>query len=228
MLQKAPTTDRFRYVYRKDLGYYVVNLDDPYWDPEKKQMRHRYTMVGKSKTKNGPIEFGPKYRAKHARQQLEEGLTVSRTLAVGEILVLSHMQNQLALKKVLISTLGREDAEKLLGLAYYSICTGEPLSYAQSWFESHGMETLSLDAPRISELLHRLNDDVQKRFFALWLKRKGTGGAFCYDITSVSSYGKDNDMAIIGTRRSCGKSILPCSAAGAMAFPSGTPHFRGL
>ena len=72
MLGKSITTSKFRYVYRKDLGYYVVNTDDPFWDTEKKQMRHRYTMVGRSKTKDGLIEFGPKYQARFAQQQLND------------------------------------------------------------------------------------------------------------------------------------------------------------
>ncbi|HHU88829.1 MAG TPA: hypothetical protein GXZ38_05685, partial [Spirochaetales bacterium] len=49
MEEQRKNKQKFYYVWRKDLGYYVVNIDNPYWDGEKKQMRHRYQMVGKSK-----------------------------------------------------------------------------------------------------------------------------------------------------------------------------------
>jgi len=31
---------KFYYVFRKDLGYYIVNTDTPNWDKEKKISRH--------------------------------------------------------------------------------------------------------------------------------------------------------------------------------------------
>ncbi len=35
MDKKSDSPKKFHYVYRKDLGYYTVNTDDPYWDREK-------------------------------------------------------------------------------------------------------------------------------------------------------------------------------------------------
>jgi hypothetical protein len=72
MNKQKNSSKKFKYVYRKDLGYYTVSTDDPYWDKEKKQMRHRYTLVGKSMSKGGPIEYGAKYRSAQAQKQLFE------------------------------------------------------------------------------------------------------------------------------------------------------------
>lgn len=201
-MQKKPNTaKKFHYVFRKDLGYYTVNIDNPYWDAEKKQMRHRYTLVGKSMRKDGPIEFGPKYRAQHAQKQLREGLQITRTTSEGELLVLSQMQKQLKLSPQLKKALGKDDAQNVFALAAYSVCTQAPLAYASSWLESHGLEQLGLHAPRISELLTRISTDAQKQFFSSWLKQQAGGGALCYDITSVSSYGKNNDFIEYGYNR---------------------------
>jgi len=35
MQSDDPKKNTFRYVFRKDLGYYTVSIDDPYWDKEK-------------------------------------------------------------------------------------------------------------------------------------------------------------------------------------------------
>ncbi len=195
------TRHTFRYVYRKDLGYYTVSIDEPYWDKEKQQTRHRYTLVGKSMTKNGPIEFGPKYRAQQAQQRLLEGLTISRTISEGELLVLRHIEQQLSLNQFLVQAFGATDAQAVLVLAYYTICTHEPVSGAAPWLEQRGLEQLSLDAPRVSELLPRITADAQKTFFSAWMKQKAAGGALCYDISSLSSYGRNNDLIEYGYNR---------------------------
>ena len=165
MVKKTKDKQKFYYVWRKDLGYYVVNTDNPYWDAEKNQMRHRYTMVGKSKTKNGPIEFGPKYRAQMAEQQALDQIAVSETLSIGEYLVLHQLQKRLKITPALSKAFGKDVAKRIVALASYSVCTGEPLSYAQPWLASHGFGDLGLAAPRISELLPTLTTDLQNTFF---------------------------------------------------------------
>ncbi len=201
MDKDSDSPKKFKYVYRKDLGYYTVSTDDPYWDKEKKQMRHRYTMVGKSMTKGGSIEFGPKYRAAQAQKQLFDGLKVSQTKSIGELLVLQKIQKDLKITPLLSKAVGPDEVQKVLSLATYAICTREPLSLAAPWLEAHGLENYRLDAPRISELLRRLTPDVQKKFFSPWLKKKTNGGTLCYDITSVSSYGKNNHLIEYGYNR---------------------------
>jgi len=168
---------------------------------KKKQIRHRYTLVGKSMLKDGPIDFGPKYRAQHAQKQFREGLEIACTTSEGELLVLSQMQKQLKLSRQLKKALGKEDAQNVFALAAYSVCTQAPLAYAASWLESHGLEQLEFHAPRISVLLTRISTEAQKQFFSSWLKQQAGGGALCYDITSLSSYGKNNDFIEYGYNR---------------------------
>jgi hypothetical protein len=201
MNKQKNSSKKFKYVYRKDLGYYTVSTDDPYWDKEKKQMRHRYTLVGKSMSKGGPIEYGAKYRSAQAQKQLFEGLHISKSSSIGELLVLEQMYKHLQLLPLLTKAVGSDDVHKVLSLAAYSVCSGEPLSLAGPWFDSHGLENLGLDAPRISELLLRLTPDVQNKFFSPWLKKKAAGGTLCYDITSLSSYGKNNHLIEYGYNR---------------------------
>ncbi len=78
---------KFYYVFRKDLGYFIVNTDTPYWDKEKKISRHNYTMVGKSYSKGGEIIFGPKYKSMMKEQVPMKDIIVSTTTNVGEVLI---------------------------------------------------------------------------------------------------------------------------------------------
>ena len=192
---------KFYYVWRKDLGYYVVNIDKPYWDAEKKQMRHRYTMVGKSRSKDGPVEFGPKYRARMAKEKVVDTLAISKTTAIGEYLLLKEAEGRARVASALARVFSKEEGKRILALASYSVCTGDPLSYAGPWLVDHGFGDLDLEAARISELLPSLTQDKQNAFFKDWLKRKGSRGTLCYDITSISSYGKNNDLIEWGYNR---------------------------
>ena len=201
MVKEALDSEKFHYVYRKDLGYYTVNIDEPYWDRQKKQMRHRYKMVGKSSIKGGPIEFGPSYRAIRAQRGYIDALSASTTIYEGELLLLQHIAQELGLGRILTKVLGKEDAKKVLALASYVVCTHEPLSYAAPWLEARGLGHLGLEAPRISELLPTFTADRQNSFFSLWLKEKASSEALCYDITSVSSYARDNDLIEYGYNR---------------------------
>ncbi len=200
-MEHSDPARKLSYVFRKDLGYYTVSIDDPYWDKDKKQMRHRYTLVGKSLTKNGPVEYGPKYRAQSVNENLMAGLTITTTTLSGEMLVLAHMEKLLGLHRLLCKTFDTDTAAKILALAYYTICTRDPLSLSESWLDQRGLGDLGLDAPRISDLLPTLNQDLQRSFFSSWLALHAKGGTLCYDITSVRSYGRDNELLEFGYNR---------------------------
>ncbi len=222
MKDAEPGTETLRYVFRKDLGYYTVSKDDPYWDKEKKQMRHRYTLVGKSTTKNGPIEFGPKYRAQETQVSLIAGLTISSTTPVGEVIVLQQIEHELGVQTLLTKAFDKATAQRILALAFYTLCTGEPLSYAGIWLEQRGVASLELDAPRISDLLPTLTADKQRSFFSSWLTEKAKGGTLCYDITSVSSYGRDNEFLEYGYNRD-GENLKQINMALVSGKHSGLP-----
>ena len=205
MQSDDPKKNTFRYVFRKDLGYYTVSIDDPYWDKEKKQMRHRYTLVGKSATKNGPIEFGPKYRARETQASFLAGLVIRRTTLVGELLVLHQMERKLGIQRLLTKAFDKATAQQILALAFYSLCTGEPLSYAGVWLEQRGFGSLGLEAPRISDLLPSLTVDKQRGFFSLWLTTQAlaqgsyspeTGSTLC-ECCRVYPFGRWQDHAAI-------------------------------
>jgi len=222
MQSDDPKKNTFRYVFRKDLGYYTVSIDDPYWDKEKKQMRHRYTLVGKSATKNGPIEFGPKYRAQETQASFLAGLVIRRTTLVGELLVLHQMERKLGIQRLLTKAFDKATAQQILALAFYSLCTGEPLSYAGVWLEQRGFGSLGLEAPRISDLLPSLTVDKQRGFFSLWLTTQAKVGTLCYNITSVSSYGRENVFLEYGYNRD-GENLKQINMALLSGKSSGLP-----
>jgi transposase len=190
---------KFYYVFRKDLGYYIVNTDTPYWDKEKKISRHNYTMVGKSYSKGGEIIFGPKYKSMMKEQVPMKDIIVSTTTDVGEVLIFKKILKQLNLVRHLNKVFGEKDTQKILSLSYYSIRTRKPLSNAEEWLVKHGLETLA--PPRISELLGRLSEDKLNTFFSSWIHKQAQKSSLCYGISSISSYAKHNPYVESGYNR---------------------------
>ena len=190
-------------------------------------MRHRYTLVGKSATKHGPIEFGPKYRAQEAQTSLLAELAISTTTLVGELLVVQQIEQELGQEKLLTSAFDKATAQKILALACYSLCTGQLLSYAGVWLEHRGLGSLELEAPRISDLLPSLTVDRQRRFFSSWLTTNAKGGTLCYDITSMSSYSRENPYVEYGYNRD-GENLKQINMALLSGKHSGLPVWYSL
>lgn len=90
-------------------------------------------------------------------------IAVSHTSDAGEVLVLGKIVQHLSLVRCLNKAFGKEDAQLILALSYYSLRTRKPLSNAALWLEKHGLKELT--APRINELFGRLSEDKINTFF---------------------------------------------------------------
>ena len=75
---------------------------------------------------------------------------------MGQNLILDKMVAKSGLKPVLVKALGKVDADLALQLAGFSVCTGRPLSYAESWLDERGFDGSLLCSQRITDLLRRL------------------------------------------------------------------------
>jgi len=133
------------------------------------------------------------------------GLVIRRTTLVGELLVLHQMERKLGIQRLLTKAFDKATAQQILALAFYSLCTGEPLSYAGVWLEQRGFGSLELEAPRISDLLPSLTVDKQRGFFSSWLTTQAvaqgsyspeTGSTLC-ECCRVYPFGRWQDHAAI-------------------------------
>ncbi|MDA3835338.1 MAG: transposase, partial [Spirochaetales bacterium] len=83
----------------------------------------------------------------------------------------------------------------------YSICEGKPLCYAEDWLEGRGFNGSALCSQRITDFLRSLDKDVQNTFYAGWIAKKAEKKSLLFDISSISSYAKDNPYVERGYNR---------------------------
>lgn len=190
----------YKYVYEKARKLYRVVLDKPTYDKDKKKTIHHYETVGKAMEKGGEIEFGLKYAAIHDIENKKDIVPiVKEVIPSGEVLVLKAASKEAGLQKTLASAFGTEKAEKIEALVFFLLCTGDALMNAEDWCSNRKLKSLS--SPRISELFPKLNETSCSAFFSSWVKEKAKNKSVCYDITSVSTYATDMDIAEYGYNR---------------------------
>lgn len=201
------SNEAFRYVWEGRRGVYRVVTDSPEYIKETKKTVHHYVTVGKAFEKDGPIEFGPKYLAlARARKDTVSGADnqgvlpkAKAVIPYGERLVLEKAFKETGLRKTMKAVFGIELTEQIMSLAFFMVSTGDALSCSAQWCNQRMLP--SLDAPRISELLPKLDEQSCSSFFRRWIKENADSRTLCYDITSVSTYAKDMDIAEYGYNR---------------------------
>jgi transposase len=129
----------------------------------------------------------------------------------GEKLVLDRISSSIALTDVLVQAFSKELAQKILSLAYYLVCTGEPLSCAEAWQIERGLS--AMNASRISEVLSLLAQETCSSFFSAWVENNAKSKTLCYDITSVSTFANGMDQSEFGSNRDREKWLKPINLA---------------
>lgn len=201
-MNKAGNTAKIIKVYNKKADVTYVYEDTAYWDTEKKQGRHTRKCIGKLDS-HGQIIYNAYYLSRQQADQAKElpVPVVSKTTLLGQNLILDPIIKSIGLKRILSKTLGPQDATAVLELAKYSICTGRPLSYAESWLDDRGFDGSLLCSQRISELLKRLDKDTQNTFFSSWIEKNMAKKNLLFDVSSISSYAKNNAYVERGYNR---------------------------
>ena len=185
-------------------GVVYIYEDFSYWDKEKGYSTHERKCIGKI-GEDGQYTYNEYYRTREKMENLERKAertpSVSKTTLVGQSLLLDKIEKQTKVGKALVPAFGGKDATAILALAYYMICRGKALCRAQPWLDDRGFGDLGLCSQRISELLGRIDDDKVNAFFLRWLGMQAKGRSLLFDITSISTYGKDNRYAERGYNR---------------------------
>ena len=189
------------YVYQvnKKTGVTYVYEATSVWDKEKKQPRNKQVCIGKIDPETE--EFIPSKRLDPAQAAARDPSVTATAVVVGPALLLDKITAELELDKILKASFP-ESYQQILSMAYYIAARGGPLSHCKTWSKSHahpyGRE---LTSQRVSEILKSLEPDGQKTFFKKWSQKVLDNDYLCYDITSVSSYGKLNEYLKYGYNR---------------------------
>lgn len=119
-------------------GYKVIRIkgkngtvylyeDRSYRDKEKGYSTHDRKCIGKLGPDGKPV-YNEYYRSREKMEALEKKVkemdTASTTTLMGQRLILEKEVNRTGVSRPLSKVFGKEDAERILALAYYDICRG--------------------------------------------------------------------------------------------------------
>lgn len=193
---------------QKIKGTHYVFEDYPYWDTDKKQMRHKRVYIGKL---NDAGEFVPN-KAYETQLKLQEAQKeperakeqpASRTYC-GATYLLDAIAQKTGIKDDLRSSFP-DDYLKLLSLANYLVLeTDSPMYRFTKWANNH-WHPFGTDLPsqRISELFASISENAKMKFFENQSSRRIEKEHLVYDTTSISSYSELISHVRYGKNKDC-------------------------
>jgi transposase len=176
--------------YNKKTGVTYVYSVESYWDKEKKAPRNRQICLGKLDEVTG--ELIPAKRKKPITEQTpdESNMTVSVKVC-GPYLLLSKIDTDLGIGH-LMERCFPDVYREIMSLVYFIVQKGLPLSRCEFWSRNHlHPYQEGISSQRVSELLLMMTEDNRQRFLSLWAAKMLENDYLCYDITSISSYSKN-------------------------------------
>jgi len=186
--------------HNKKTGVTYVYSVQSYWDKEKKAPRNRQVCLGRLDKATGEVIPSPRRRRIAARAAAAPGVTASARVA-GPFLLLEKLAQETGLAS-LVKRCFPDLHGEMMSLVHFIVQKGLPLSRSEPWSAGH---LHPADGPvvsqRVSELLLRITEDDRQRFLSLWLAKMTEDDYLCYDITSVSSYARDNEYVKYGYNR---------------------------
>lgn len=192
---------KLSYRYNKKNGStYVYSIEECYWDKKKKSPRNKQICLGKLDPKTGKI-IPAKRRLKIAQRAIATPGVTATSRVAGPYLLLEKITNKYGLDKMLKKCF-LDKWKFILSLVYFIVHKGMPLSRSESWSKTclHPFKEM-IFSQRISDFLKEVSEDERQSFFLLWLEYILEKDYLCYDITSISSYARNNEYAHFGYNR---------------------------
>lgn len=187
--------------------------DIPFYDKEKKQIRHKSKYVGRNIN-------GKPVRVRDALNSSDEILsdkTSSDEISAstckpinaynyGEFLPLQKITDELNIEEYLGDLFNEKDRNMILSMAFNRVTRPTAMYNIKTWYEN---STLSLQWPElplksqnISNLLAKIGDsDIPSMFMSKMLRSLGTKRTLMYDLTSFSSYSQLINLLEFGYSR---------------------------
>jgi hypothetical protein len=147
---------------------------------------------------------------------------------VGDAYVLLHLAREIGLAALVEEAFGVEDGLVLLGLALHQAAKGGAVYLAGDWLDERevpvAMRGELLQTDRVYGLIAGAGADPAKQgsFFRGWIAAAGKPEALIYDITSISTYARDLELAEYGYNRD-GENLPQINLALVRDSRSGTP-----
>ena len=137
------------------------------------------------------------------RQQVPKrpDFEVDSIVNFGDFFFMDHIAEEIGLARVLRNVFG-EIGDEVLVLAIYLSLTGQALYRCDAWCR----ETLTgrgraITSQRCSRILESLKEPRRMDFFRAWVHARQQHEYLAYDVTSISSYARGNDLVEYGYNR---------------------------
>ncbi|VVB63302.1 Transposase DDE domain protein [uncultured archaeon] len=178
--------------------------ETPYYDTEKKQIRHHSKYLGRNingqpvRMRSAPAEVKEMTKKKSA--------SIKSSFDYGPILVLQSIMNELNIDRYLSALLPPSEVSMVRALAFNRIIRPTAMKNVSSWYEGTALALespqINLSSQRVSELLCRLGEsNVPDMFMSQLIEGTGTKNTLIYDITSLSSYSQLINLLEYGYNR---------------------------
>jgi len=162
--------------------------DTPYYDREKKQIRHKSKYLGKN------ID-GEIVRVRQEKMVPAGKGVLSAPKAAfthGNLEVVQNIVQELSIIETLDKIFNEIERDTVLALVYNRVLRPTAMCNVQTWFEGSSLwlsnPDLSLSSQRISELLANIGrGNIPEQFMADFCSKINPGAILLYDITSFSS-----------------------------------------
>jgi len=128
-------------------------------------------------------------------------IEIDSVLNFGHYYLLSSIAEETGLAHVLRNVFG-ETGNQILLLAIYMALTGDAVYRCEGWCR----ETLTgsdnvLTSPQISRLFTKIDERQRMNFFRAWVHVRQQKEYIAYDVTSISSYARGNNVVEYGYNR---------------------------
>jgi transposase len=91
---------------------------------------------------------------------------------------------------------------KILASAFYVLCQGNVMMYIEDWFDETNVNfSEKMDDSDCSKLFESITEEDRSRFFAEWIKYRSEKEYIAYDVSSISTYSDNIDIAEWGYNR---------------------------
>ena len=191
-------------------GYYINEVNgrkyayiqkSHVWNKEKKQAETSLEYVGRL-DESGKLVPKRRHLVK-AEINEETKLSLADQNRVGMVRVLWRIATEIKLVETLKAAFPRT-WDTILSLSFYYVSSGRNAAYLySSWQEDHEspIKGKSLEGPDITRLFSSMEDARRKEFLKSWRNTASSGKPCFNDITSISSYSKENEMVEFGYNR---------------------------
>lgn len=176
--------------------------DIPYYDKEKKQIRHKSKYLGRNVN-------GEPVRVRDALNS-NEGISPSskplKAYNYGELLPLQWITDELKLGEYLGYLFNEKERNMILSMVFNRIARPTSMYNLKTWYESSILSLewpeLPLKSQNISNLLSKVGDsDIPSEFMGRMFRNLGTKSTLVYDLTSFSSYSHMMNLLEYGYNR---------------------------